>query len=294
MAKDDYFVHAKTIVVAGASSGIGAALTTALAGDGHRLFICARRGERLRELTKDGALATFHVADLAREADVVGFANFVREQAGTVDAVIYCAGAYGPIGLFHDADSEAWLAALRTNLFGLFLTAKHFLPLLKPHSGARIITVSGGGAFNPVPRFSAYATSKAGVVRLTETMAEELKPLGIAVNGLAPGFVKTEIHDATLAAGPDAAGPAFYEMTQEKMKQGAVPMEVPVNCVRFLLSDRANGLTGKTLSASFDPWATPQFESEIANINASDLYTMRRINLVNLPENPAAKHLAKR
>lgn len=286
-------MEAKTIVILGASSGIGAALTRALHADGHRLFICARRRDRLQALTEDGKIATYRVVDVGDEAAVAAFAKDVQGAAGNVDAIICCAGAYGPIGRFQDVDSGAWLATLQANLFGTFLAAKHFVPLMTPHAGARILTLSGGGAFNALPRYSAYAASKAGIVRLTETMAEELKPLGIAVNGVAPGFVATEIHDATLKAGSEAAGEAFYAMTQNKMAEGAVPMEVPVNCIRFLLSEQATGLTGKTLSASFDPWQSYAFQADISALNVSELYTMRRINLVNLPEDPVARRLAK-
>jgi NAD(P)-dependent dehydrogenase (short-subunit alcohol dehydrogenase family) len=274
----------KIIVVTGASSGIGAALTQALAADGHRLYVCARREERLKEATSHGRLAKYRIVDVGDEAAVAAFADFVGAEAGRVDALICCAGAYGPIGPFQELDSEAWLQALRANLFGTFLAAKHFVPLMGGRNGGRIITFSGGGAFSPLPRYSAYAASKAAIVRLSETLAEELKPLGITVNSVAPGFVKTEIHNATLAAGPEASSTAFYAMTKAKLDEGAVPMEVPVACVRYLLSAAADALTGKTLSASFDPWRSPDFQQYIGEINASDLYTLRRINLVNLED----------
>jgi NAD(P)-dependent dehydrogenase (short-subunit alcohol dehydrogenase family) len=288
---------AKTVVLTGASSGIGAALTKALAEDGHRLYVCARRGERLAEVTEGGRRARYRTVDVADEPQVIEFARFVAAETEKIDALICCAGGYGPIGPFQELDSGAWLDAIRANLFGTFLTAKHFVPLLEGCAGARIITFSGGGAFNPLPRYSAYAASKAAIVRLSETMAEELKPLGIAVNGVAPGFVKTEIHDRTLAAGPDAAGQDFYATTKAKLESGSVPIEVPVACVRYLLSEAANGLTGKTISASFDPWETPAFEQHIEEITASDLYTLRRINLTNLPDEgfiAALKHAPKR
>lgn len=272
----------KIIVLTGASSGIGAALTEAMAADGHQLYVCARREERLKDATSHGRLAKYRVVDVGDEAAVAAFADFVRADAGHVDALICCAGAYGPIGPFHQLSGDAWLQALRVNLFGTFLAAKHFVPLMGGVANARIITFSGGGAFSPLPRYSAYAASKAAVVRLTETMAEELKPLGISVNGVAPGFVKTEIHDATLAAGPEASGEEFYDATRAKLDKGAVPIEVPVACARYLLSEAADGLTGKTLSASFDPWDSPAFLQYMREIAASDLYTLRRINLVNL------------
>jgi hypothetical protein len=70
------------------------------------------------------------------------------------------------------------------------------------------------------------------------------------------------------------------------MSRGGASAELPVECVRFLLSDQAAGLTGKTLSARFDPWKSEEFRTSIAEINNSDLYTLRRINLVNLPDGP--------
>jgi len=146
------------------------------------------------------------------------------------------------------------------------------------------VNVSGGGAFAPFPNYSAYAVSKAAVVRLTETLAVELAPQGIAVNAIAPGFVATEIHDATLREGVERAGQEHFEQTQRLLRQGAVPIERVVACLQFLLSDRAEGLTGKTISASFDPWGTPTFTAWIPQMNQSELYTLRRINLGHLAD----------
>jgi 3-oxoacyl-[acyl-carrier protein] reductase len=284
---------AKTIVLSGASSGIGAALTRALAADGHRLFVCARREKRLAEVTEGGKLADYTVADVAIESQVAAFIEHVREHAGAIDALICGAGAYGPIGRFDECDSEQWFATLRANLFGTYLLARHAVALMRPERRPRIITFGGGGAFQPLPRYSAYAVSKAGIVRLTETLAKELAPSNIAVNAVAPGFVATEIHDATLAAGPEASGPEFHAMTKKKLAGGAVPVAVPVACVRYLLSDEAAGLTGKTISAGFDPWGEPEFNARIDEINASDLYTMQRINLVHLKGEPLAGELER-
>src|SRR5882757_1315829 len=106
----------KTIVIVGASSGIGAALTKSLGADGHRLYVCARRQARLAEVTEEGRIAKYHVADVADEAAVLSFADFVRADVPNVDALICCAGSYGPIGPFHQLESMAWLNAIRVNL----------------------------------------------------------------------------------------------------------------------------------------------------------------------------------
>jgi NAD(P)-dependent dehydrogenase (short-subunit alcohol dehydrogenase family) len=271
------------IVLTGASSGIGAALTRALAADGHRLFVCARRRDRLDAVTESGRIATPFVCDVSREAEVEHFVAAVGKSVASVQALINCAGLYGAIGSVAEVDSAAWMRAVKINLFGTFLMCKHVAPLMQPVDRPRIVNFAGGGAFSPLPRYSAYAVSKAAIVRLTETLAVELAERNVAVNAVAPGFVATEIHAATLEAGPEAAGPEFFAMTRDKMNAGAVPMDVPVGLVRYLLSPSAAALTGKTVSASFDPWQTPVFEANLEAINGSQLYTMQRVNLVNLP-----------
>lgn len=281
----------KTIVITGASSGIGAALTRCLQADGHRLFVCARRAERLDEITDGGALATPVICDVGDANDVRAFAEHVRTRTDSVDALINCAGAYGAIGPVLEVDSEAWFATLRTNVLGAFNSVQSFAPLMRGSGQSSIINFAGGGAFDPLPNYSGYAVSKAGIVRLTETLARELAADNIAVNAVAPGFVATEIHDATLAAGRGQAGDALYNMTRKKLKEGSVPIEIPVACVRFLISPDASGLTGKTLSASFDPWDTETFQTRIEELNGSPLYTMQRINLVHLEGDDLARTL---
>ncbi len=266
------------VVVTGGGSGIGAAVAENLAADGHRILVCGRTEGKLREVASKGML--WCVCDVADEKQVKGFAEYAGKELGHVDVLINAAGVQGEIGRFDETDSEKWLNTFKTNMFGVYLMAKHMLPLILKSETRRIINFSGGGAFNAFPNYSAYAVSKAGVIRFTENIAEELRELGVAVNCVAPGFVATGIHGETLEAG-ERAGRDYLEFTKQKLKEGSVPMKVPVACVRFLIHD-SGGLTGKTLSAGFDPWDKKEFKDFIDGLNESDLYTMRRINLVNL------------
>jgi 3-oxoacyl-[acyl-carrier protein] reductase len=275
------------ILVAGASAGIGAALVQALADDGHQIVACARRLDALRRVTRDDTIATSRPCDIGEERDVIALFEWIATGGPSLDALIICAGAFGPIGPFEQTDSAAWLGTLRSNVSGVYLVAKHGLPLLEHGRRRRIITFSGGGAFGTFPSYSAYATSKAAVVRLTECLADELGPRGIAVNAVAPGMVATEIHEATLRAGPERAGAAHFERTRAALAGGAgVPMAVPIECVRFLLSVDADGLTGKTIAANFDPWRDQRFRANLQEIMKSEVYTLRRINPGHLSENP--------
>jgi 3-oxoacyl-[acyl-carrier protein] reductase len=282
----------RRLLIAGASAGIGAALVRALAADGHEVYCCARRGAALRGVTGDDAIARSRTCDVGDEEQVRALYAWVGETAPALDGLIVAAGAFGAIGPFEETDSAAWWGTLRANVFGLYALAKHGLPLLERGRRPRLIAFSGGGAFGTFPRYSAYATSKAAVVRLIECLADELRPRGIAVNAVAPGLVVTEIHEATLAAGPERAGAEHFARTQAALRGGSVPMEVPVDCVRFLLSEEADGLTGKTIAANFDPWRRPEFRANLAEIAASDVYTLRRINPAQLPDGPLKERLS--
>lgn len=274
------------ILVTGASAGIGAALVQALAADGHTVFACARRADALRAVTADETLARSRACDVGDEAQVRELVRWVSGHVAGLEALVLCAGSFGAIGLVDQTDSDAWWDTLRVNVFGTYLVVKHALPLLARGVRPRVLTFAGGGAFGTFPRYSAYAASKAAVVRLTECLADELRERGVAVNAVAPGMVATEIHRRTLTAGPAAAGAEHYERTRRVLAEGGMPMAVPVECVRFLLSAEADGLTGKTIAASFDPWRRDDFRAHLGDIARSDLYTMRRINPVNLPEGP--------
>jgi 3-oxoacyl-[acyl-carrier protein] reductase len=284
---------ARRILITGASAGIGAALVRALAADGHRVLACARRLDKLREVTENDRLAASMRCDIGEEGEVRALVTWMRERTDALDAVIQCAGAFGPIGPFETTDSAAWLATLRANVFGTYLVARHTLPLLERGHRPRLLTFSGGGAFGRFTNYSAYATSKAAVVRLTECLADELKERGVAVNAVAPGMVATEIHEATRRAGAERAGAEHFAQTRRVLEEGrGVPMQVPVDCVRFLLSDAADGLTGKTIAANFDPWREERFRASLKDIAVSDVYTMRRINPVHLGDDPLKERLS--
>jgi NAD(P)-dependent dehydrogenase (short-subunit alcohol dehydrogenase family) len=279
------------VVITGASSGIGAAVVAALADDGARIVACARRARELQAVAKRSPGVVTTVCDVGDEASVGKLRDVAAEHFDHVDVLINCAGRAGAIGRFEETDSHDWFDTLRTNVFGTYCVTKLLLPLIRRSSGRKIINFAGGGAFGTVERFSAYGSSKAAVVRLSETMAAELAGEGITVNCIAPGFVDTAFHDTTREAGVERAG-AMYERTRTMTDRTSVPIDVPVACVRFLVSPAANGLTGKTISANFDRWRDPRFSALIPAINASDVFTQRRINVVNLEDEALKKALS--
>jgi NAD(P)-dependent dehydrogenase (short-subunit alcohol dehydrogenase family) len=272
-----------SIVITGASSGIGAKLAQELAGEGHRIFICARRADRLADVASQGAAIETFICDVSDDRQVADFISALSAKTEGVDVLINCAGGFGEIGPITIADSNRWWRTLEVNVKGCYLVIQAMLPLLRRGRQPRIINFAGGGAFSPFPNFSAYACSKTALVRLTECLAAELAASDIRVNALAPGFVPTEMHETTLQAGEERAGRLQFQRTQAIMRQTPQAMDNVINCVRMMISPALDDLTGKTISSNFDPWQTPTFKKLLPEIVRSDLYTLRRVNVVNLP-----------
>ncbi len=142
-------------------------------------------------------------------------------------------------------------------------------------SRAEDLRGTGGGATSPRPLLSAYAASKAAVVRFAETLAEEVRGTGTDVNAIAPGALNTRLLDEVLAAGPERVGDAFYERALEQQSAGGTPLDLPARLALFLASAESDGITGKLISAPWDPWE--QFPSHAEDLRGTDVYTLRRI-----------------
>jgi NAD(P)-dependent dehydrogenase (short-subunit alcohol dehydrogenase family) len=163
------------------------------------------------------------------------------------------------------------MRTLEINVLGTLLAIHHCLDALRTGNGS-VVTFGGGGATATLPRFDAYAASKAAVARLTENLASTLAPL--RVNCIAPGFVATRLHDATLEAGAETAGRDFYEKTRATVEAGGFPATEAAELVALLLADVP--FSGKLISAQWDPWRDPDFHRRLAG--DPDLATVRRID----------------
>src|SRR4030095_12737812 len=131
---------------------------------------------------------------------------------------------------------------MEINLFGVLLPCRAVVPHFKQAGRGKIIVLSGGGATNPLPNISSYAASKAAVVRLMETLAEELKPHHVDVNAIAPGALATRFVDDVLAAGPDKVGATFFEKNRQWKEKGATSPDLGAGLAVYLASAASDGI----------------------------------------------------
>jgi len=193
---------------------------------------------------------------------------------GEITILVSNAGVYGPKGGIAQTDWSEWTRAVEINLLGSVLPARELVSHFAQRGYGKIVQLSGGGATGPLPGLSAYAASKAAVVRFAETLAEELREHRVDVNAIAPGPLNTRMLDEVLSAGPERVGRAFYERAREQQRSGGVPLREGAKLAVFLGSAASDGITGKLLSAVWDPWQElPERRPDLD----SDVYTLRRI-----------------
>ena len=274
-------LNSKRIIITGGSLGIGFAIAKACAGQGAEVIIAARDQGNLEDSLKKikSISEKNHIAyslDVGDLKAVKVFAEWIKNEGLVVNGLVNCAGIYGPIGKTPNIDMENFTNAIRINFLGTVYMCSVFSPLLVSSTNKKIVNYSGGGAASPFPNYSAYASSKAAIVRFTENLSRELDDDGFDINCIAPGFVITRLHQETVGAGSEMAGPGFYENTKKQIEEGGVPPEIAAELTIFLLSEDADGITGKFLSAPWDPWQDKTFQEKLREDN--DLATLRRID----------------
>jgi NAD(P)-dependent dehydrogenase (short-subunit alcohol dehydrogenase family) len=272
----------RTALITGSTQGLGLEialhyLRAGIAG----LCICGRdpevlgtAREQLCEVAEEGQRVSAEVADVSSAEEVERLVGATLEQFPDLTILVNNAGVYGPKGSIQEVDWQEWARAIEINLLGSVLPARALASHFMQRGYGKIVQLSGGGATNPLPGLSAYAASKAAVVRFAETLAEELREHHVDVNAIAPGALNTRMLDEVLAAGPERVGQRFYERALEQQRSGGVPLERGAALAVWGASAASDGVTAKLLSAVWDPWAElPEHLDDLA----SDVYTLRRI-----------------
>ena len=278
------------ILLTGSSTGIGRALAERLLSRGHHVWGLARSDQSdFAALYPAFRHTRCDVSDYSAVAAAVSAYAAAWPQ---LDAVICAAGLQGEIAPALTADPLKWSATIRANLDGTYFALRAFASLLvqpaPTASRKKIICFSGGGATKARVNFSAYGVAKTALVRLVETIAEENRDQALDINALAPGAINTRLTDEVLALGPSVVGAAEYAAAQKQKAAALVPSSLAtadasadpaltraLDCVEWLLSPASDGITGRLLSAPWDPW--PTLGAHRATLAASDVYTLRRI-----------------
>lgn len=272
----------RSAIITGANQGLGREIARHYILAGANVLLCARNEGLLAEARAElAALAAPGQQVLAQPADVSlagegeALVKTALEAFGAVEILVNNAGVQGVKGGVEVADWAEWIRTIEINLFGSVLLCRAVLPHFRARGYGKIVQLSGGGATNPMPYLSAYAVSKAGIVRFVETLAEEVRGTGIDVNALAPGALNTRMLEEVLEAGPEKVGQAAYERALKQKAAGGAPAARAAELAVFLGGAASDGITGKLVSALWDNWERwPEHGGELAG---SDVYTLRRI-----------------
>ena len=272
----------KVAVITGANQGLGLEIAKRYAVAGANLMLCARN-----EILLDGALKEIkqyitndqivlvQQVDVSKEKEVRDLVESTLKQLGACHILVNNAGIYGPKGDVEDLDWAEWVKAIEINVYGSVLMCRELIPHFKQQGYGKVIQLSGGGATNPLPKISAYAVSKAAIVRFAETLAEEVRGFGIDVNAIAPGALNTRMLEEVLIAGPEGVGKDFYQRSLKQKETGGASINRAAELALFLASSHSDGITGKLISAAWDNWE--EWPNHISELDGTDAFTLRRI-----------------
>lgn len=271
----------RVALVTGASQGLGKEIARAYLRAGASVTILARDAKMLEQAAtelraemRDAPVLSF-AADVTDETAIAEVVAETQRTFGLLDCLVNNAGIHGPKGALEEIDLREWWRAIEINLMGTVIPMHSVLPGMKRAKYGKIINLSGGGATSPMPQITAYAASKAAVVRLTESVALEVHGFGIDINAVAPGALNTRLLDQVLAAGPDKVGAQFYQRSIEQKERGGASLENAAALCVYLASAASDGVTGRLVSAVWDDWQT--LGERRTALSSTDIYTLRRI-----------------
>lgn len=265
----------KAVLITGAGRGIGKRLALGFARAGAQVGLLARSQSELElaklEIEHSGGHALKLRADVRSFEQMCAAAERMRAVYGRLDGLVCAAAVQGPIGPLAEVRPKLWAEVVETNLIGVMHSCRAVLPRMIENRSGKIIVLSGGGSVRPRPFFSAYAASKTAVVRLVETLAEEVRDHNVQVNAMAPGATYTHMTDQVIQAG-ERAGHKELEDAEKVRITGGIAPEKQIQLALFLASERSNHVSGKLLHVH-DDWR--RLERENMHPEA---YTLRRVH----------------
>jgi len=230
----------KTVLITGASRGIGEAAAKIFAENGANVALIARSRSALEKIAKDiGPNALSLEGDVANYKDVISAVEKTRAAFGSIDILINNAAALQPIVHQAEADPAAWASLIDVNIKGVFYANHCVLPIMKAKGAGTIITISSGAAHNAIEGWSAYCTSKAGAAMLTTCTDHEYRSSGIRSMGLSPGTVATQMQRDIKASGINPVSQLDWS--------DHIPPEWPAKALLWMCTKAADPFIGQEI-----------------------------------------------
>ena len=234
----------RSVILTGASRGIGAAAAEAMAAEGAALLLLARSADGITQLAtrlrREGAQAEAMTCDVAEWSQVQAAVARAHEAFGRIDALVNNAGVIEPIGPIATADPRAWGHAADINFKGVFHGIRAVLPGMRAQGSGTIVNLGSGAAQNPLEGWSHYCAAKAATAMLTRCTHLENRGRGIRVFSLSPGTVATDMQRKIRASG-------INPVSQMDFASHASPEE-PARALVWLLTEDAAPFAGQEVS----------------------------------------------
>lgn len=231
----------KTVLITGASRGIGAAAALVFAQAGANVALLARGQAEIADLAGEiGERAIAIPCNVASYRDISRAVETTVQAFGGLDVLINNAGVIEPIARLEDADPDAWSSVIDVNLKGVFNGVHAVLPVMKSAGGGSVLTISSGAAHGPVEGWSHYCASKAAVNMLNRCLDKEEAASGIRAIGLSPGTVATQMQREIKASGINPVSKLDWA--------DHIPADWPARALLWMCSSAADPWCGQEIS----------------------------------------------
>lgn len=231
----------KTVMITGASRGIGAEAARVFAGAGANVALLARSQSDIATLAGEiGPKAIAIPCDVARYNEMASAVDACKDAFGSLDVLINNAGVIEPISHLTTSDPDDWGKVIDINLKGVFHGMRAAVPVMKENGGGSILTISSGAAHGAIEAWSHYCASKAAVNMLGRCLDKEERAHGIRVIGLSPGTVATQMQREIKASGINPVSQLAWE--------DHIPADWPARCLLWMCSSEADAYLGDEIS----------------------------------------------
>jgi NAD(P)-dependent dehydrogenase (short-subunit alcohol dehydrogenase family) len=269
----------KVVLVSGGGRGLGRLVARTLAHAGASVGLLARSHHELAaavaEIEQAGGIAAAAAVDVSDRTTLAAAVGWLREVLGPTDVLINNAGVQGPAGAMWDVSPKEWWSTFEINVGGAAALTGVVLPDMIASGRGRILNVTSHAGVYRWPLMSAYAASKAALVKLTETLAVETRPHGVTVLSVDPGLLPIGLGDPARGDGADPASPAgrVFGWVRDQLESGhGAEPEQSARLIVQLAAGRGDRLSGRHLTVNDDLDA---LLDRIVQIEADDLHTLR-------------------